>query len=279
MKDPYRAAVETIRSDRSSGATEILLRAAAVVLEAAEAADDAMEVAAACARAQPAMAGLLTLERLVGATPDPSPAIRRFQEQVRRAPSAIARHAAALLLLVPRPEPAGRRALRLVTCSRSRAVEATVVAAAREADVTISCAESRPAREGLELARDLADAGIAVELFSDAAISAAVPGSDALLVGADAVGPAFFVNKAGTGALSALAHVLGIPVYVLASREKVLNDEDAARLVLVDVPSDSFAVDLPSRILQKNPYFERVPLNLADVLVTDAGPKHDPGSI
>ena len=107
MLDCYRAVVDAIRSDDSSGATEILLRAAALVLEAAAAGADAIEVAGACARAQPTMAGLVTLERLVSATPDSAQAIRRFQEQVRRAPSAIARHAAALCSSFPirsRPE-------------------------------------------------------------------------------------------------------------------------------------------------------------------------------
>ena len=136
--------------------------------------------------------------------------------------------------------------------------------------------ESRPAREGLELARRLADAGIAVELFSDAAISSAVPASDAVIVGADAVGPGFFVNKVGTGALCALAHVLGVPVYALAGREKILNEPTSAKLALVEGSTHGFPSTSRSGPGEK-PLFRAGATELLSALVTDAGPKSSAG--
>jgi translation initiation factor 2B subunit (eIF-2B alpha/beta/delta family) len=284
MKERHRAIIEAIRADASSSATDILMRAADLLLELVEPIESTMaagerrtaltELASACVRAQPTMAGLLTLEALVQGSSDQAPAIRRFQEQIRRAPSAIARHAAAVLRLVPDPQPVGRPALRLVTCSSSRAVEVTLLAVARDVAVTVCCAESRPKREGLEMAARLAGEGLAVEVFSDAGISASVQGSDAVLVGADAVCPDFFVNKVGTGALCALASALGVPVYALAGREKVLSASDAARLVLVEGSPGLLIESPPAGVVVRNPYFERVPLSLLSLVITDGGPPH-----
>ncbi len=97
MNERHRALVEAIRADDTSGATEIVSRAADVLLGAISASCDSHELGALarqCVEAQPSMAGLLTLES-VARMPDPATAIRQFQEQVRRAPSAIARLASA----------------------------------------------------------------------------------------------------------------------------------------------------------------------------------------
>jgi translation initiation factor 2B subunit (eIF-2B alpha/beta/delta family) len=282
LEERYRTTVDAIRADASSSATDILMRAADLLLELTRRAGergDLSDLASACARAQPTMAGLLTLEAVVRDASDPAAAIDRFQRQIRRAPSAIARHAATVLLLRPEPPPPGRPVLRLVTCSSSRAVEAALLAVARDADVTVACAESRPKREGVEIAGRLAGAGIGVELFSDAGLSASVPGSDAVLVGADAVGPDFFINKVGTAALCALANAVGVPVYALAGREKLLSRADVARLVIIEGPPAELIDDAPpSGVIVRNPYFERIPLSLLSLLITDAGPR-DPGSI
>jgi translation initiation factor 2B subunit (eIF-2B alpha/beta/delta family) len=217
------------------------------------------------------MAGPLALEAVVNRDDDPAAAIHRFQEQVRRAPAAIGRHAAAVLLLRPEPEPLGPPVLRLVTCSSSRAVEAAVLTVAKEADVTVCCAESRPKCEGLGIAGRLAGAGVAVELFSDAGISACVPGADAVLVGADVVGPDFFINKVGTAALCALANAVGVPVYGLAGREKLRGGSDVSRLVFVEGPPGELVESPPAGVVVRNPYFERIPLSLLSLLITDAG--------
>ena len=144
MNERHRALVEAIRADDTSGATEIVSRAADVLLGAISASCDSHELGALarqCVEAQPSMAGLLTLES-VARMPDPATAIRQFQEQVRRAPSAIARLASQVLLLGSEAA-AGHRAVRLITCSSSRAVESTLLAVARSADLTVCCAESQ----------------------------------------------------------------------------------------------------------------------------------------
>ena len=272
MNARHRALVEAIRADDTSGATDIVSQAADLLLDAISASADSRELGALarqCIEAQPSMAGLLTLEA-AARMPDPSAAIRQFQEQVRRAPSAIARLASQVLLLGSETS-RGRRTVRLITCSSSRAVESTLLTVARRTDLTVCCAESRPRREGIGLATRLAASGVNVQLFSDAGISSAVPGSDGILVGADAIGPEFFVNKVGTAAICALASSEGIAVYVLAGREKLLSGPDIDRLEIVSGPPAQVVDPLPSDFRVLNPYFERIPLALTTLLVTDAG--------
>jgi translation initiation factor 2B subunit (eIF-2B alpha/beta/delta family) len=270
----YRSTVEAIRADASSGSTDIVLRAADLLLELLGDTGDSgelNELARACAEAQPTMAGLLALEAVVREASDPAASIARFQHQVRRAPAAIARHAADVLLLAAGRPSDRRPALRLVTCSSSRAVEAVFEAVGRDATLTVCCAESRPKQEGVDLAGRLAAGGLRVALFSDAGISAAVPGSDGVLVGADAVGPDFFINKVGTAAICALASSQGVPVYVVASREKFLSAADAARLSLVEGAPGLILQSAPVGVAVRNPYFERIPLGLVSLIVSDSG--------
>ncbi len=96
-------------------------------------------------------------------------------------------------------------------------------------------------------------------------------GSDGILVGADAVGPEVFINKVGTAAICALASSEGVPVYVLAGREKVLSRAEIDRLEIVSGPPAQVVDPLPPGLQVLNPYFERIPLTLATLVVTDAG--------
>src|SRR6185503_878188 len=108
----------------------------------------------------------------------------------------------------------------------------------------VSCSESRPALEGRRLASELVAAGIPVTYFSDAAIATALGppdfaaaharggGADVVLVGADAIAATWFLNKTGTRMLAAAATQQGVPVYVVASRDKFAGRELAARLAI-----------------------------------------------
>ena len=277
MNEHERAEVERIASDSESGASELVHRAAMLLLSSAQRpGGNVQEVAAACVSAQPSMAGMLTLEAVVSNNSDPAPAIERFAMQVRRAPEAIAAHAVPLLRLGAATNRAGRAALTVVTCSGSAAVKATLRALATAADVRVRCAESRPGLEGAALARELAAGPIAVELFTDAGISSALSGADALLVGADAVGDIGFVNKVGTAALCALAAHGGVPVYVLAGREKRLSPSLFGRVAMKSGPGSgillSGSLDLAALpVTLRNPYFELIPLSLVTYLILDTG--------
>ena len=82
--------------------------------------------------------------------------------------------------------------------------------------------ESRPKREGLALARDLASEGLRVTVISDAQMGLFVSRCDAVLVGADAIGPGDqLVNKAGTRLAALAAREAGVPCYAVAQTHKI----------------------------------------------------------
>jgi translation initiation factor 2B subunit (eIF-2B alpha/beta/delta family) len=258
------AAIAGIGRDRVSGATAIVLRAAAVLRSVSADREDLERAARELCEIQPSMAGLRTLAAIALRAPDPAAALDAFARRVERAPAAVARLARPLLALRAHGGP-----VRLVTCSRSAAVEATLLDLARSTRVHVACSESRPAREGRDLARVLAGASVDVELYSDAGIGAAVPGADAVVVGADALGPRAFINKVGTAGLCALATGLGVPVYVLAGREKVVSGPVFDSLRLGEgPPAELAAEESVGRV--RNPYFEQVPYQFVTQAVTDS---------
>ena len=272
MKAADRAFVDALRQDEESGATAIVTRAARYLAEGGRERDELVEVAEACLAAQPAMAGLLAIIKIARLPADPEPALAQLVQQLQRAPASIARHAADLIRL-GMSAPDGRRpVLTLVTCSASAPVEAAIHVLATHAEVVVCCAESRPRCEGAALARRLADRGLATRLFTDAGISSAVPGSDALLLGADAVGPAVFINKVGSAALCARASLAGVPVYVLAGREKYVTADEFDRLSFPErrLQMDQLA-HVPARMSLENPTFERISRQLVSQLITEAG--------
>jgi len=267
MDARIRREIRAIAADSRSSATDVLSRGVDVLRAAATAGADALaEVANELVRAQPAMAGLRTAAALAVRAKDPAAAIDDFATRVERAPAQIARHAVGVLALRARSGP-----LRIVTYSRSRPVEEAIRLAASQQDVLVSCAEARPAKEGRALARALADARVPVDLYTDAGIGSVVPGADALLVGADAIGANAFINKVGTSGLCALAAASGVPAYVLAGREKILPDDVFSSITLRPGSPHEVAKDLSAGVHPRNPYFEVIPLTFVAGVITEVG--------
>jgi translation initiation factor 2B subunit (eIF-2B alpha/beta/delta family) len=92
-----------------------------------------------------------------------------------------------------------------------------------------------------------------------------------VLVGADAVGPEGFINKVGTGALCALAESNGIPVYVLAGREKRLDSYEFAALELSGGDPGEVWAEAPVNVTVRNPYFELIPFRSVSAVISDSG--------
>jgi translation initiation factor 2B subunit (eIF-2B alpha/beta/delta family) len=272
IPDSLAARIAAIRADHLSGATSILLGAIDVLRDAAGQGPDVMrQVADELCRAQPGMAGLRTAAAVVTGAADPVAVLDRLGQRVRRSPRSIARHAAGVLLLDSPGARGTRRELRIATVSSSVAVEATILELKAHRDVRVACAESLPAREGRGLAQRLAAAGVTVEVFTDAGISSAVTGVDSVLVGADAVGPDAFINKVGTAAVSALAAAAGIPVYVLCGRERIVSRAVFEDLRSVEGSAAEVWPGSPPGLTVRNPYFERISLDLTAMLITDGG--------
>jgi ribose 1,5-bisphosphate isomerase len=267
MDAVIRAEIAALAADRTSSATALAARAIAL-LRRAGSPDARDEIGAELARAQPSMAGFRTIPAFARKAPDARAALDWLAARLERAPAAVARATADLILLGHPPA----RAVRIVTCSRSVMVESALVALARGTPVTVCCAEGRPALEGRGLAQALAAQGLAVELFSDAAIGSAIPAAEAVLVGADAICRTHFINKVGTAPLCALAASVGVPVYVLTGQEKVLSARLFEALPLGSGPADEIWESAQEAgVKAVNPYFEVISTEFVASVVTDRG--------
>ena len=155
----------------------------------------------------------------------------------------------------------------VLTLSRS----GTVLEALRRADPeSVTVAESRPDREGVGVARELAAAGVAVSLCVDAAVGhvLATGDVDTVLVGADAVlADGAVLNKVGTYLAALAARDVEVDCYAVCSRDKVVPersvDPEAGPPDAVHEESAPFAVC--------NPVFERTPARLLSGVVTEDG--------
>jgi ribose 1,5-bisphosphate isomerase len=261
------ARLDRIRSDRQRGASELLDDAIALLRDALAEGAAIPPLAKALVEAQPSMASMWTAAaHAITAQPEPE-RFDRFVQQVAHAPRAMARHAVSLLV----PESSPETPLRLVTISFSRSVLGVLDALRTHRPLRVACAEGRPALEGRRLATALATHEVAVTYYSDAAIGHALLSADAVLVGADAMTPDWFVNKSGTRMLAAAAAQLGIPVYVIASRDKFVPREVGVHLEMREGHASDIWDAAPAAVTVRNPYFETIPLDGIASVITDLG--------
>jgi translation initiation factor 2B subunit (eIF-2B alpha/beta/delta family) len=160
-----------------------------------------------------------------------------------------------------------RLGARVLTLSRSRTV---VDALGRAEPAAVFVAESRPAREGVGVAEELAERGLDVSLCVDAALGHVVreEAVDTVLVGADAVlADGTVVNKVGTRLAALAADDAGVDCYVVCSRDKVLPE----RSVELEAGPAEAVHERRAAFDVLNPTFERTPSALVTGLVTEDG--------
>ncbi len=272
----WRAIVAEIAADNRSGATAVAVRAAEAIAALAQAGDFTREALSAfipaLVAAQPSMAPLFHLaNEALWAVEEAGPeawreAARRAAqaraEALRASPQAIARHAATMTS-------PGRVVL---THSASAAVAAALLLGFEQGRVArVICTESRPQLEGQALARDLAAAGIPVTFVVDAAAYEALAQADAVWIGADALAMAGVVNKIGSAGLAVLAGQQGVPVMVLAGRDKVWPAAlSAAPPIAARDPAEVWA-EAPPGVIVVNRYFDLTPWPAVTAVVTEDG--------
>lgn len=245
MDEELRRAIDGLADDHRSGASALALEAiGTLVRAAAHGPHVTAEVARALCQAQPSMAPIWNAA-VTALQPDGARGLELLAERIRRAPRAFSRLAPDAL------QPSA--ALRIVTYSASASVRACLEGLRARADVTVACAEGRPLCEGRDMASALAAGGFRVELFTDAAIALALEKSDAVLVGADSVTPRWFINKAGTGQLAAAAAGAGVPVFVVAARDKLVHPALAPHLRLREGSPGEVWPAPPHGITVRNP--------------------------
>jgi len=224
------ATVETIRGDREHGAAHLSTRALEVLRDRAARREADGErawppLADLARRLRDARPGLCAIANRVNrvmheADGDPG-AVRECAERgIERALAADGEAAASA---------AARLAGPVLTLSRSGTVRATIAAADPEG---VYVAESRPGGEGVAVAEAFANEDGSgrdrtVTLVPDAAVAHALAEADvaAVVVGADAILPdGRVLNKVGTRGAALAAADADVPVYAVASRDKVTPD-------------------------------------------------------
>jgi translation initiation factor eIF-2B subunit delta len=278
----WERVIDTIRADNTSGAAELARMAAIAVLEWTDQTasmpphawkTELLAFAPGLYMAQPAMAPLFNLVNDSLLAVESTPIQEDLQPRVRRAVQAFLEQLthmhkgmtpAALGLLPP--------GARILTFSYSSSVLAVLLEAhARQRLSVVFCTESRPMLEGQRLTRELARAGIAVELGVDAAIATFAERADMALVGADSVTAQGVINKLGTTSLALASRHAGTPCYVVADRHKWFPAGAAAPVFSQLKPEVEVWSNPPTGVTIRNAYFECTPMTLFSGIVGEDG--------
>ncbi len=159
----------------------------------------------------------------------------------------------------------------IITLSYSSTVQHALQHAMRAGRrFNVICAESRPGCEGRETAAALAGYGVPVTLMVDAAVVAAIPTAQLVLVGADMLSDRGLVNKVGTYALAMAARGAGVPFYTLCGSEKFLPP-GFKPLEQADHPATEIWTDAPGGVAIRNRYYDSTPLEAISGIVTEQG--------
>jgi len=153
----------------------------------------------------------------------------------------------------------------MTTSYSSSVARALVAASSKRVRVVVS--ESRPMLEGRELAALLEENRISTTLIVDAALGLHIPEASAVVLGADAITPEYFVNKIGSLALCLLAREHDVPVLVLADEFR-LTGKNKIRRKQVNHPSDEI-IPQPAPYAVDNRYFDFISMKLVKSVIFD----------
>lgn len=130
--------------------------------------------------------------------------------------------------------------------------------------------ESRPALEGRNMAKDIADMGVRVKIIADSAVGSFMDEVDLAVTGADAIlSDGKVVNKIGTYPLALLCEKSEKPFFVLSSLFKA--DVHNIGVTFQERPSKEIWEAPPSNVTPVNIYFERLPPSLISGILCEKG--------
>ncbi|MBX7161252.1 MAG: hypothetical protein K1X95_13260 [Acidimicrobiia bacterium] len=126
----------------------------------------------------------------------------------------------------------------ILTTSASTTLEAAFAAMGKAGRIhTVYCCEARPGGEADELAKRLRAQRVRAEAIPDAAAAVAVDRADLVVIGADAVGPGWAMNKVGSRPLATVAELAGKRAVVVADTSKLVP-EPIAEVIEARVDTD-----------------------------------------
>jgi translation initiation factor 2B subunit (eIF-2B alpha/beta/delta family) len=135
-------------------------------------------------------------------------------------------------------------------------------------------AELRPNLDGRRMARRLAQHGIPVSVCYDAALCSNVPRADRIWLSTEAIGSDALLARAGTRSLVEEAERCEVPVYVLATSDKLVPGGEL-RLPSFCERGDAAAWDdappAPPGVRVESQMYEPVPLDMLPRFITEIG--------
>ncbi len=278
------AALEDVRKDNVSGASEISRKAAcAFVLFAAENRAKSGEeyfrnllrLGADLVSAQPYMASIFNLANSILYSVEESLTLNTPGELAeltrQKAEEFFQGSLGSVQLIAEKGETLIQEGSKILTFSASGSILAILRRAkekARTFEVVVG--ESRPMLEGRLLAKFLGNAKIPVTLIADAALGLFCRDVDMCLVGADSVSEKVFVNKVGTFSLGLLSREHGVPLYVACERSKFIAGNWRGSPLVYGPPGEILDDELLN-VKVENPYFEEVPLSFCRQVITNEG--------
>jgi len=282
MREECENALKAIRDDNISGASELVHKAVQYLILFSEIPTDPspsgfkrelLDLIQRLVSTQPTMAPFLNLanailmgieqvEDVEAIKEAMGEAARAFLRGLREIPRRVAIHAASLL---------GDQDAILTHSYSSTVFEAIRFAANAGRDLKVICTESRPALEGVALAKKLAAEGMRVHLAPDSAAPSLLREADLLLTGGDAISPLGLVNKIGTYGIAIAARANGVPFYALCGTDKILTEGLADRLRIEPKdPGEVLPIPHPG-VEVINHYFDITPIEFLSGVVTEEG--------
>ncbi len=135
--------------------------------------------------------------------------------------------------------------------------------------------ESRPWRQGVLTANDLARLGIPVTMIIDSAVRYVMKDIDLVLVGADTIASnGALINKIGTSQVALAAHEARVPFTVCAETFKFSPRTIYGELVKIEERDATEVVrkgEVPPQVKVFNPVFDATPPEYIDSIVTEIG--------
>jgi translation initiation factor eIF-2B subunit delta len=156
-----------------------------------------------------------------------------------------------------------------LTHDYSSTVLDAVETAAASTDLTAYVTEARPRYLGRKCARELATLDtVDTHLMTDGACGHFLPECDRVVIGMDCIVEGTLYNRVGTFPLVATAHRLGVPVTVVGSSTKLIDEfrfENEVR------PATEVMLEPARGITIENPAYDATPVDLLSHVVTDEG--------
>ncbi|MFB6250723.1 MAG: translation initiation factor eIF-2B [Halobellus sp.] len=154
----------------------------------------------------------------------------------------------------------------------STVLEAIEKAVDSGVDLTAYVTEARPRYLGRKIARQLATVeGVEPHLLVDGAVGSFLPECDRVVIGMDCIVEETLYNRVGTHPIVTTATHLGVPVTVVGSAAKVVDDgfvfENEYR------PPAEVSLEPIENVHIENPAYDATPMELVDQLITDNGVK------